>query len=429
MASLAVGISSFAQTTAEPNRLFLNDEAGGTRGYVIDRMSDITFGRVDGEVKAEVQIHSVEKDALKVSVTRTAACEAFRIDVLPRSIANMLTTPTAMVNYMDSHSPAQQYSQDFTEADLTGLELVDGGDYTLVTVGIDAYGVQDGVCRANFTAPAIPVAGDPKVTATLKEATTTSFTVEFVPNSDVSSYYTVAGEKGTMEEQYEQFGPMFGFASFTEMIMKWSIEKQGTESVTWKDMAPNTEYEVYIVACDKYGNPAAPQVFETATLSMGGQGDAKVDIKLGAYKLENWDNQMMPSQFITFTPNDQAGCFRFSVYKAEQYDAQADEIKSGLCSEPPMPSMANWFFYEPITTDFQIDPATECVAIAAAKNIDGVWGEVNELRFTTPNERPTSAPATGKIIPRISPRKTTATFTQGKFPQLESPKRMTLIQK
>ena len=299
MASLAVGISSFAQTTAEPNRLFLNDEAGGKRGYVIDRMSDITFGRVDGEVKAEVQIHSVEKDALKVSVTRTAACEAFRIDVLPRSIANMLTTPTAMVNYMDSHSPAQQYSQDFTEADLTGLELVDGGDYTLVTVGIDAYGVQDGVCRANFTAPAIPVAGDPKVTATLKEATTTSFTVEFVPNSDVSSYYTVAGEKGTMEEQYEQFGPMFGFASFTEMIMKWSIEKQGTESVTWKDMAPNTEYEVYIVACDKYGNPAAPQVFETATLSMGGQGDAKVDIKLGAYKLENWDNQMMPSHPTT----------------------------------------------------------------------------------------------------------------------------------
>ncbi len=74
----------------------------------------------------------------------------------------MLTTPTAMVNYMDSHSPAQQYSQDFTEADLTGLELVDGGDYTLVTVGIDAYGVQDGVCRANFTAPAIPVAGDPQ---------------------------------------------------------------------------------------------------------------------------------------------------------------------------------------------------------------------------------------------------------------------------
>ena len=32
MASLAVGISSFAQTTAEPNRLFLNDEAGGKRG-------------------------------------------------------------------------------------------------------------------------------------------------------------------------------------------------------------------------------------------------------------------------------------------------------------------------------------------------------------------------------------------------------------
>lgn len=427
LASLAIGLTAVAQTTAEPNRLLINDDQGSNRGFVINRVSGITFARVDGEVKAEVQIHSVDKDALQVSITRTPACEAFKIDVLPRSIANMLPSQTAIINYLDTYGSGKKYYEDFINGNMTGLDLVAGGDYTLVTVGIDSYGVQDGVCRENFTAPAIPVVGDPQVAAKLVEATKTSFTVEFTPNNDVSSYYTVAGEKGTMEQQYEQFGPMFGFASFTEMIMKWGIAKQEASTNIWNEMAPNTDYEIFIVACDKNGNPAKPVVFETSTLSLGGHGDASVEIKLGAYKLENWDNEMKPSQFITFTPNDQAASFRFGVYTAAQYDASSEEIKAALCSEPPMPDMLNWFFYEALTTDFQIDPATEAMAIAAAKNIDGEWGKVTELRFTTPDERPTSAPASGTVTPRLAPVKMPA--SPGRIPCFAAPRKIELRQK
>lgn len=56
--------------------------------------------------------------------------------------------------------------------------------------------------------------------------------------------------------------------------------------------------------------------------------------------------------------------------------------------------MAKWFFYEPVTTDFQIDPNTEAVAIAAAKNANGEWGTICVKRFTTPAATaPATAPA------------------------------------
>lgn len=430
LASFTLALGAFAQSSTEPNRLFVNDAIGTNRGFVVDRVSDITFGRVEGEVKAELTINSVEKSKLNVSVKRTPACQSFKIDVLPRSIAGMLTTPSAVINYIENYGSNKTYSEDFNNGEMTGIELVDGGDYTLVTVGIDQYGVQDGVCRENFTAPALPVEGNPQVQASLVEATRTSFSVKFVPNGDVSEYYTVAGEKGSLERQYEQFGPMFGFVNFSQMIMQWGIAKQGESTNTWKDMAPNTEYEIYIVACDKKGNPAPPQVFETSTLTLGGHGDATVAIQLGEYTLADWYGEQKPSQFLTFTPNDQAASYRFGVYPAEQYDANVSEIKENLCSEPPMPDMANWFFYEPLTTDFQIDPATEIVAVAAAKNIDGKWGEITEYRFTTPGEMPTNAPTPKAIANRLAPQQLPSSLMhQGKAPRLAAPARKMLIHK
>ena len=52
-----------------------------------------------------------------------------------------------------------------------------------------------------------------------------------------------------------------------------------------------------------------------------------------------------------------------------------------------------WFQYEELTTDYQIDPGTKCVVIAAAKNINGEWGPVTEIFFTTPDD---DAPRTSK---------------------------------
>lgn len=57
-----------------------------------------------------------------------------------------------------------------------------------------------------------------------------------------------------------------------------------------------------------------------------------------------------------------------------------------------------WFFYDEITTDYQINPNTECVAIAAAKNANNEWGLITELRFTTPESTDGATEAPSKDI-------------------------------
>ena len=204
------------------------------------------------------------------------------------------------------------------------------------------------------------------------------------------------------------------------MITSFGGSNSGVVDYQYKDLDPNTKYELYVQPLDKNGNMADLQIFDLETLSQGGSGDAHVDIALGEYKLADWNGEMKPSQFITFTPNDQSWCYRFGVYLAPIYDANPDAIKEEIASEPPMPDMAHWFFFSPVTTDFQINPNTEFVVIATAKNADGVWGEANVSRYTTPASTTSVAP-----MPKSSslngPAKIAARFTpksKSMFPAL-----------
>lgn len=432
LVSLALAIPSFAQDNDEPNRLLLTNSIGNTQGYVLDRVQDISFARVDGEVKANVEIFDVECDMLSLSVMKTEACGSFKLDILPATIANVYNDLT-IITYINNYSSPTVYYEDFPTANLTGIELQPATDYVLVTVGIDRYGVEDGVVRVPFTTPSIPVKGNPEVAAEVVDRQLTSFSVKFTPNDDVMSYYCVAGEKGTLQSQFEMFAPMMGLTSFTDMIMSWGLERFGENVVEWTGMAPNTEYEVYYVALDKDRTPADYQCIEVSTLALGGDGEASVTIELGKYEYADWYGEMQPSQYISFIPNEEASCYRFNVYLAETYDPKADEIKDELRTDPPMPT-AYWFFYDPITTDYQINPNTECVAIAAAKNGNGEWGEVVELRFTTPAEadgKPAgiaSAKDSGKNLKsRIQSKKTSSFSHQpGKAPEFVKAKKLQL---
>lgn len=416
MAGLLMGGTAFAQTQAveNPNRLFMTEGAGETKSYVLDRVSEISFARVEGDVKAEVQVLSATTEGIKVNVQRSDACMSFKITALPYTTAAQLTDPAVAINFINNRCQYATCYEDFNGGVLSGMDLKAGGEYAVMTIGIDEYGTEVDVCSDRFTIPAAPVVGDPKVECTLVDAQRDSFTVSFKPNADVSSYYCVAGDKGSIERQYVQFGPMFGFASMADLIRAWGVERQGDTENTWSDMAPNTEYEVFILALDANGNPAPYQVFECSTLSLGGDGEATVTITPGDYKLTMWDNQMLPSQFFTFTPNDQASCYRFGVYTKEQYEAQREEIRQYICSEPPMPDMAHWFFYEEMTTDFQINPNTEIVAVAAAKNINGEWGPLTELEYTTPAE--VSGDAVNAPVNRPKPQR--RAFKPGYVPAL-----------
>lgn len=393
--ALLLSVGMYAQ-----NRFLIHHD-NTTSGYIINNVDSLTFANVEGEVAADLEILSFDMSKVTLKVTRTAACEGFKIAVEP-TVKFAAMSDFAIAQYIDNDAEYVYY-QDFSEAELSGIELLPNTEYTIATVGIDEYGILCDVRKAEFTTPNEVIIGNPEVTAELVEANHYDFTVKFTPNEDVSKYSVVVGEKGQLQSQYEMFAPMMGFSNMGQMIESWGLQYTEETTHTWTSMAPSTEYEVFIQAWDLDGTMVPYTIFELTTKSLGGEGTAKVEITIGEYKLaEWWDEEgkpvMLPSQFITFSPNDQASAYRFGVYLASNYDTETELIKEDLCSEPPMPSMG-WFFYEELTTDYQINPNTECVAIAAAKNANGEWGPITEVRFTTSSDV-TSKSASNTITAR-----------------------------
>lgn len=385
LAALTIACSAMAQE-ATPNRLLVTKSSGDRTGFVLQGIQDLSFAKVDGEVEAQITINSVALDQLNLTVTKTPACNYFMIGVIPGVSAAQIKDADSALRYLNSVGASGPYYDDFPSADLTGISLNPDSDYAVLTVGFDMYGVAAGFCVASFKTPGTPLVGDPKVEVSLVETGLFAFTLKFVPNDDVREYYAVAGPKGELQSQYEQFGPMMGFTSINQMVMSWGIKNTGECDKTWEDMDPNTEYEVYVVATDQNGTAAPYTIFNCSTLTLGGTGIAQVEIELADYKLEDWNGEQLPSQYVYYTPNEETAAYRMGVYPAEQYDANEEQIKNDICSEPPMPSMAYWFFYEEMGTDYQINPDNECVAIAAGKNLNDEWGPITIVRFKTASE-------------------------------------------
>ena len=109
-------------------------------------------------------------------------------------------------------------------------------------------------------------------------------------------------------------------------------------------------------------------------------------------------------------------------YFAEDFEEYADEIKDELASLPPF-EMIGWFQYEALTTDFQIDPNTDAVAVAVARNSNGEWGEFTIVPFTTPSEVSDApnykANNSNKILERNKAVEQKPVFEKGKVPTIK----------
>ena len=413
----------FAQTN-EPNRLIIHETSGSYKGYNIEKIDSMTFYSVEGEVAAKLEFIESTLEKAVISVTRTPSCEGFKIACAP-AITIKNYSDDALAKYIDNESP-NVYDNDFEQAELTGYEFQPNTDYTIATVGIDELGVLCDISKITFTTPSLPIVGNPQIEIEVTDVQLYEYTVKFTPNEDVSKFSVVAGEKGALQAQFEMFAPKFGFANIGEMIEMWGLPYTSVEEVTWTQQAPNTDYEIYIQLWDQEGTMTPYQVFELSTLKLGGEGTAEVAITLGDYILNDWYGEMLPSQFITYTPNDQASCYRTAVYTAEIFDPEADLIREELCSEPPMPAMVGWYLFEEVETDYQINPATECVVLAAAKNINGEWGPITEVRFTTPENVGNATFAPSKTIKK---RSTKTSMNKGTIPYIKQNNKVTLISK
>ena len=377
------------------NNLNIHNSNGQIDRYAIDNIDSLTFKNIEGKVAAEVNIIDYSTSHVKFDITRTASCKGFMLMCMDYGSIISLSSDD-LAKYI-SENAAEVYYQDFEGVEINDLSLDHNTEYAIVTVGLDEYDLPCDVTKAKFVTRASYLEGNPEVMVEvtkneLNEDNFCDFTLKLTPNSETSKYSVFVAEAGVTDYQFIMFKAKEGWKNLGDMIEGWGYEFSGNKSQQYPNEVPGALYEVYIQAQDVNGTRAPYQVFRFRTQGLGGEGVASVDIKLGEYVLAEWVNEnleleLKPSQFFTFTPNDQTNAYRFDVMLESTYESDIDGIQEELCSDPFMPT-DGWFMYETITTDYQIDPGLKCVAIAAAKNSLGEWGPVTELYFTTPDKAP-----------------------------------------
>lgn len=409
LACLVAAPAALAQTSTE--RMLIHKNNGTTTGFLVERVSEVTmpqtsnitvvkksgmtqdfqiasikeidFPSIEGEVKADVQVVDVSSSTITFNIVRSANCKYYKFTILPATTTNYFSDDAQIADYIDSQV-SDTYSEDFAGGTVDATSLSVNTAYTAITLGFDEYGVACGVSRSNFTTPRPAIVGNPKVSYTIDKIEGRSFTITFTPNADVKGYACVAGKKNEIQSQYDFYAAMFGYSNFGDMVKGWGYNNgTQTKTITWDEMEPGTDYQVFVQAWDANDNYADCDTINFSTLKTGGPGAAWVDITLGDYKLQDWKGQQLPSQFITFTPNDQTSRYHFNVALASEYDKDPEGYKSDIITEPEQVPLY-WYWYDAFTTDYQINPSTEAVALAAARNSEGEWGEINVFRFTTP---------------------------------------------
>lgn len=383
MLGLAMAMSVNAQTE-NPNRLIMMSQAGN-KAYALDKIDSIYFAKKEGQVRADVKFLKYVKDdkkgdILHVAVTRTDPNCSYCIDVLPANTAKRYSDDV-LAQYFDQQKTTKFY-KDFTDAELTGFkqELEPNTKYTVFTVAYDEYGVACEASRADFTTPKTPLIGNPAISYTIDETTTSSITLTVTANEDCFGYYWCLFDKGQAQAQFEQWGPMFGFQNIESMIAQFSGKKyEKVTTYTWKDLKPGTEYDICVVPVDEAGTYADMVTIPVTTKQQGGEGVAQVAITSGGASVQKTDDGDELTYTIIFTPNDQTAVYHDGVVSKKKFDEDGEEFwKNYLLNGNPQDPNYNQYGVDKYT--FEANVGEEYYGIAIAKNANGEYGPmVKEL--------------------------------------------------
>ena len=398
IAALALAtLTASAQTDNTPNRMILQTKVGD-KAYAIDKVDSIYFARQDGNVVATVEYKNYSTgatgDTLWVAVTRSGEDVGYCIDVLPTNTAKKYDDDT-MAKYFEQKN-AQKFYQDFTNAQLTGVEgIKPNTSYTIVTLAYDGYGVPCETSRAEFTTPKAQLVGNPGVTYTVDDVKGTEFTLTVTPNADCKAFYWCEFGKGEAQSQFEQWGPMFGLANMEDMIKQFSGNAYDNAATnTWNGLKPSTDYEVYVVPTDANGNYGEMVVIPVTTAKMGGEGVAQTTITVGKMGGNALDGFYLP---VTYTPNDQTSLHHDLLVSKAYYDesiGSEDKMKEILMSDtnPFNPWDSYWDQIGEDAANWTVEPNTEYYAVSMAKNANGEWGPLAMVHTNT-NQSAKSADA------------------------------------
>lgn len=377
-------MSLFAQTN--PNRVIITEKSGNVKSFLAERIDSIWFTKVEGRIAAEIEyLGYVEgggengEDIIQIAVTRTAGCQAFRIDCMPKNRADMLGTEANIASYLESEN-SEMYWQDFTQANMSGYEFSPDTEYSIVTVGYDQYGTACGAEKVDFRTPKKELVGDCSIEYEVTDITPYEITIKFTPASGVAGYAACLFGEGQAEEQFQQFGPMFGFINMGDMIRSFGFNDTGAATHTWENNDPGTNYEIYVQPWDVNGTYADMIVIPVTTKKIGGEGVAEMTIEIGDF---GGDATTGYYQVVTYTPNDQVSMHRDIIIEKNSENAENEEyIKELLMGD--MPGDPEWNQYGVDVAYWTADPETEYIAYSMGMNINDEWGPLAKKVFKTP---------------------------------------------
>lgn len=217
------------------------------------------------------------------------------------------------------------------------------------------------------------------------EINATNIKLTFTPNEATATYYCCQFDAGTLEEQFNMWSAWMGFQTPGDMVKAWGIARQGVQTVEWKNLTPNTSYDIYVLPVDAEGNYGELQCFPVTTSVQGGEGPSVIAIEIGDFGGDETNGYW---QFVTYTPNDQTNVFFDLICTDEFYQENgAEGVKAYLLDEAD-PSNPYSSYYTQTATDvaqWGVEPGTIYHACAIGKNALGEWGEMAEVIFTTPS--------------------------------------------
>lgn len=377
-----------AQKSAD--RILIQETSGNIKGFLPERVDSIFFAKVEGEVAAKIELREViegDDPIIKLSTTMTDACQGYRIGIIQPSQAIYLQKDEWVVEFVETYFP-QIFFQSYPTAELTGFEepFAADADYTLVSVGYDQYGIACTVDKVTFHTSKPAIVGNPQVDYEIVDVQATEVTIKFIPNSDVMCYYYCIFDKGTLMEQFEQWGSMFGFNTPAEMIANWCGETlTRTTTHTWKELNPGKEYEVYVAMKDRAGNFADLMAVPVKTESYGGEGLSEISIEIGEFNYQS--DYDVYTQRVIFTPNDDTNFFHdMLIEKAAIGTADwpdENSVIEYLKSDPYGGMYPYWDLYGVDDYEWEVKPDTEYYAYALGQNALGEWGTLAKKEFKT----------------------------------------------
>ncbi len=413
---MLISLTTFAQ-----GRMIVQEKSGSYKGFLVERIDSVFFDTEDyGRVAADVTFKDYKSgetgDSIWLSVQRTNSCESFRIDVMQKNLVDMLGTDDRIAIQLE-YQQSPQYWQDFEEACMYGFEFdfVPDADYTIVTVGYDAYGIACSASRADFHTPKLAVTGNPYVECNVDGVTPYEITLSFKPNEDTSQYAFCLFPKGELQTQFEMYGAMFGLANIGDMILQWGIKQQGDYTYTYKGQEPDTEYELFVQPLDVNGVNGEYTCTAVTTSKLGGEGVAEVTITIGEFGQDEYGTY----QYITMTPNENVSVYRQviiekSAFLTDEYWAGSDENVVAYLKQDL--DQYGWNCYKEETVQWGLKADTEYVIYAIAKNIKDEWGPLTKVEHKTPVIENTVMTAANKVPMRRDQNQDQVVFKKGVSP-------------